>query len=74
MLMQPKAFESSNIKDFCYDTSSQILSVTFHNDNTYNYQDVPISKFLQMDLAESKGAFLAVSIKGHFRYYRANGD
>jgi KTSC domain len=63
--------ESSNIARFKYDESSQVLAVEFKNAGVYNYFDVPVSIFEQMQSAASKGQFLAQSIKGHYRYARA---
>ncbi|MCX6843487.1 MAG: KTSC domain-containing protein [candidate division WOR-3 bacterium] len=48
-----------------------MLSVEFKSGNVYQYYDVPLNVFEQMKTAPSKGQFLALSIKGAFRYARA---
>lgn len=58
--------ESSNIVRFRHvDTT---LTVQFKHGGAYNYYDVPVEIFEAMTTAESKGSFLATSIKKHFRY------
>lgn len=60
--------ESSNITRFGYEEGSQMLTVEFNHGGTYNYIDVPESVFKQMCSASSKGQFLALNIKGLYRY------
>lgn len=62
--------ESSNIVRFGYDETNQILRVEFKSGGTYDYYDVGQSIFEQMKSAQSKGQFLAQSIKGVYRYAR----
>lgn len=46
------------------------MTVEFKNGGRYEYFDVPESIFEAMKAADSKGQFLALTIKGQFRYAR----
>ena len=61
-------FTSSNIASIRYEDVQLILEVTFHNGGTYQYYDVPSHISAALHTAESKGSFLAINIKGHYRY------
>lgn len=61
-------FSSSNIASIRYEEQQQILEVTFHNGGTYQYFDIPSHVAADFAKAESKGAYLAASIKGLYRY------
>lgn len=65
------SFTSSNIAFIRYDNEQSILEVRFHNGGTYQYYDVPSQVADDFERAESKGSFLASSIKGHYRYSKA---
>ncbi|WP_339828957.1 KTSC domain-containing protein [uncultured Parvibaculum sp.] len=62
------SFTSSNIALIRYDNEQATLEVGFHNGGTYHYYDVPSQVADELERAESKGSFLASSIKGHYRY------
>ena len=62
--------DSSNIARYKYDDRMRVLTVEFKNGGTYNYYDVPRVVFDQMNVASSKGGFLAQNIKGAYRYAR----
>lgn len=62
---------SSNIVRFAYESANSILVVEFLKGGIYNYFDVPEIVYEQMKAAESKGKFLAQSVKGVYRYARA---
>lgn len=62
------AFESSNISSVRYDEDTSILEVTFLNGGIYQYFDVPPQVSVDFERAESKGQFLASTIKGSYRY------
>lgn len=64
-------FTSSNIAAARYDPGSLVVEVEFHNGGRYHYFDVPEQVAQAFDRAESKGHFLAASIKGRYRYSRA---
>jgi hypothetical protein len=64
-------FTSSNIAAARYDPGSLVVEVEFHNGGRYHYFDVPEHVAQAFDRADSKGQFLAASIKGHYRYSRA---
>lgn len=61
---------SSNISRYRYDEAGHVLSVEFKNGATYNYYDVPMVLYEQMNGATSQGEFLARNIKGAYRYAR----
>lgn len=61
-------FTSSNIASIRYEDEQSLLEVTFLNGSTYQYFDVPTHVADDFDRAESKGSFLASTIKGHYRY------
>lgn len=61
-------FESSNVSEIRYESSSSTLEVVFHNGGTYQYFDVPENIWEAFKYADSKGQFLAQNIKGHYRY------
>lgn len=63
-------FTSSNVAAIRYDPEQSVLEVEFHNGGCYQYYDVPEQVAQAFEQAESKGVFLAQSIKGHFRYSR----
>ena len=54
---------SSNIKAIAYDPSTLTLGVIFHTGKEYHYIGVTPDMFQDFSNAESKGKFLAVSIK-----------
>ncbi len=62
------SFTSSNIAFIRYDDEQFVLEVGFHNGGTYHYYEVPSQVAEDLERAESKGSFLAASIKGHYRY------
>lgn len=64
-------FTSSNIQSARYDEEAQVLQVTFNNGGMYEYYGVPSRIAVEFEHAESKGVYLAASIKGHYRYSRA---
>ncbi|MDT8758749.1 KTSC domain-containing protein [Sphingomonas psychrotolerans] len=64
-------FTSSTVAAARYDAEQLLLEIEFHNGGRYHYFDVPEHVAQACDQAESKGQFLAVSIKGHYRYSRA---
>lgn len=63
-------FTSSNLSAVRYDPEQSLLEVEFINGGRYQYYDVPEQVAQAFEQAESKGVFLAHSIKGHFRYSR----
>lgn len=62
--------DSSNIARYRYDEKGRVLTVEFKNGGTYNYYDVPLPVYAQMNAATSKGKFLAQNIKNNYRYAR----
>ncbi len=62
--------QSSNVAGFCYDDSTQVLTVEFNSGTRYDYYDVPNHIYEGMKTAESIGKYLNSEIKGHYRYAR----
>jgi hypothetical protein len=62
--------DSSNIARYRYDEKAHVLTVEFKNGGTYNYYDVPLPVYVQMNAATSKGQYLAQNIKNTYRYAR----
>jgi len=50
--------------------SNSSIRELFKNGGTYNYYDVPLPVYVQMNTAASKGQFLAQNIKNTYRYAR----
>jgi len=63
--------DSSNIARYRYDENEHVLTVEFKNGGTYNYYDVPSSVYEGMNVAASRGQFLAQNVKNIYRYARA---
>lgn len=61
-------FTSSNISVLRYESTNQILEVSFHNGGVYQYFDVPSQVWERFKTAESQGKYLHEHIKGHYRY------
>lgn len=62
--------QSSNVAGFCYDDSTQVLTVEFNSGTRYDYYDVPNHIYEGMKTAESIGKYLNSEIKGQYRYAR----
>lgn len=62
------SFSSSSIASARYESQQLVLEVTFLNGGVYQYYDVPSNVADAFERAESKGALLASTIKGHYRY------
>lgn len=63
--------ESSLIKEVGYDAATQVLTVTFvDQEGTYEYQKVPESVYKELMAAESKGSYFAKNIKGKFEFVK----
>jgi hypothetical protein len=63
--------ESSLLKQVGYDAATQVLTVTFvDQEGTYEYQKVPESLYKELMAADSKGAFFAKNIKGKFDFVK----
>lgn len=69
-----QAVNEVNIAYVGYSPAESLMRVEYTNGAQYNYQDVPENVWTSVRDADSKGAFLAQSIKGNYRYYRVNGD
>jgi len=66
--------ESGNIKEIRLNRSDLSIDVTYRNDNTYRWLDVPVDVMETAEHAPSIGAWLNRTLKGVYRYYHINGD
>lgn len=60
---------SSNIEHAAYYTDTKEFEVEFVQGRIYRYENVPADVVQDFILAESKGRFLNLSIKGQYDYY-----
>lgn len=68
--MNRQPVSSSNIASIGYDANSQTLEIEFLNGGVYQYFDVPQHVYEELMGPGSKGKYLAVNIKGYYRYSR----
>jgi hypothetical protein len=61
-------YDSSNLRQVSYDTTTKKLNVTFNNGAIYEYDDVPHETFAGLNLAESQGKFFNQNISKSFTY------
>lgn len=59
---------SSNVESIGYDEATQTLRVRFLNGSEYDYKNVPIMEFEQLNNAQSVGSYLNRNIKGNYAY------
>lgn len=57
--------ESSNIREWAYDSKTHTMLVTFHSGRTYKYFDVTENDRRAMRRAKSKGRRFNLRIKAH---------
>jgi len=57
---------SSNVASVGYDTEAGILTVSYNNNRSYDYYDVPPEVFAEIQSVESVGTYLASEVKGKF--------
>lgn len=60
--------DSSNIARYGWTPNGRVLVVEFKGGAVYNYYDVPMSIFMDMQGALSVGKFLSRAIKGVYAY------
>ena len=65
-----QSVNSSNVAEIGYNPDEQILVVAYHNGGVYNYYDVSPREYQSLEMAESKGRWIAQNIKGHKSYQR----
>lgn len=62
--------QSSNVKACGYDPTTRTLAVQFAGGGIYHYQDVPPEVYDGFQKAESKGSFIAKSVRSVFKGVR----
>lgn len=64
--------QSKNIERVGFVNESSDMDVTFRENGTYRYLDVPYEMFLSVAKSENPGAAIANDIKGKFRFIRVD--
>lgn len=59
---------SSNIAAIGYDSEAEVLTVSFHDGQAYDYFNVPQSVYASFKAAGSAGQFFARQVKGRYAY------
>ena len=59
---------SSNIEQVDFDDATDTLTITFTGGDEYDYMNVPVSLYRQMQAAPSAGQFFHRQIKGRYQY------
>ena len=68
--MKRQHVTSSNISSVGYDASDGTLEVKFHGGSIYQYSDVPVSVYLGLLDAPSKGSYFQAHIRTTYPYRR----
>lgn len=63
--------ESSNVSSVAYDDKTRILSVTFKNGETYNYESVPPSVGNSFPYLASKGKGIWELLRGQYSFTKS---
>jgi uncharacterized protein YqiB (DUF1249 family) len=63
--MERQDVESSVIESAGY---SMVLEIEFENGRIYQYYDVPVSVYLELMAAESKGKYFNAHIRNEYKY------
>lgn len=58
--------ESSNLKSIGYDPEQQILEIEFRGNVVWQYRNVPMSVWLELESAPSKGKYFQSQIRERF--------
>lgn len=64
--------KSSQISYIGYDEDNNELYVTFSNDTTYKYSDVPKEVYNELSKAKSVGKYFAQNIKNKYSTIKVN--
>jgi hypothetical protein len=67
-ILELNELDSTFIKTIVYDAKSEVLSVVLQNDNTYNYDKVPLEIFLDFQASNSFGSYYNSNIKNKFKH------
>jgi len=66
--------QSGNVKEIRLHREDLSIDVTFHNNKSYRYLDVPIEVMETCKNTASIGSWINRVLKGAYRYYYLNGD
>ncbi len=58
--------DSSNIKSIGYDENEQILEIEFRGEAIWQYRNVPLTIWLELESAPSKGKYFQSQIRERF--------
>lgn len=64
--------ESQSIASVGYHGRTKTLQVTFHDQRTYRYRNVPAAVYKKFLAAPSKGRFFDTQIRSHYAYSRVD--
>lgn len=67
-MKQENFHESRMIESTEYDDETQILEVTFNNNDVYAYYDVPLSEYEAMIESDSVGKFFVQYIRNDYEW------
>ena len=67
---QRAVVESACITAIAFSIEENVLQLEFRNGLAYEYFGVPAALYRDLLSAQSKGAFIARFIRGHFRFRR----
>jgi hypothetical protein len=67
-IIELNKLDSTFISQVVYDAKSEILSVVLQNDNTYNYDKVPLEVFLDFSASNSFGSYYNANIKNKYKH------
>ena len=66
------AIRSSSLAQVAYDRHQSILRVQFRDGTAYEYDGVPLTPYLDLLQADSKGAYFNRHIRNHYPAKRLN--
>jgi len=64
--MQRQAVSSSNLRSVGYDPQSETLEIEFHSGGVYQYHGVPLSVYVALVNAGSKGTYFYNHIRDSY--------
>lgn len=68
--MNREAVESTTMRSVGYDVRGKILEIEFQSGEVYQYLDVPVAIYEQLQSAKSKGQYFNSEIRDDYAYVR----
>ena len=66
--MRRKPVDSSTMRSVGYEAESRILEIEFDSGAVYQYLDVPLRRYEELQAAESKGRYFNSEIRDSYPY------